>query len=114
MNPLLKYVAPLAVVLPLGGFVAGSLVSAAQDDPDPRTPIVLREDSSRTPATDRPTADATHPVEPTEGDRTDRDDDAVDDEDDHVVTPTPVDDDDDSDDDTGEDDDDGQDDGDDD
>ena len=45
MSSLLNYLLPLAIVLPLGGFVAGSLVSAAQDDPGPRTPIVLREGS---------------------------------------------------------------------
>ena len=61
MSPLLKLLLPLLVVLPLGAFVVGSLVSAAQDDPDPRTPIVLREGDSSTPAS-TPTD---HPTDPT-------------------------------------------------
>lgn len=73
MSRLLKLLLPLAVLLPLVGFVVGSLVTAAQDEPPPRTPIVLPEDSS-----DGPT-DTARPTE-----RTD---------DDHVVRPKPVEDD---------------------
>lgn len=89
MSPLVKFLLPLVVVLPLGGFVAGSLVSAAHDDPGPRTPIVLREDSSRTPTTGTPTDEPTDPSRPDD----DGDDDGDDDADDQVVTPKPVDDD---------------------
>lgn len=109
MSPLVKFLLPLVVVLPLGGFVAGSLVSAAHDDPGPRTPIVLREDSSRTPTTGTPTDEPTDPSRPPDDDG---DDDGDDDADDQVVTPKPVDDDgdagDDADDGAEDDDDDGE------
>ena len=36
MRPLWKTFLPLALVLPLGAFVAGSLVASAADDPPPR------------------------------------------------------------------------------
>ena len=39
---------PLALVLPLGAFVAGSLVASAADDPPARETIVIRE-SGATP-----------------------------------------------------------------
>jgi hypothetical protein len=94
MSPLLKFLLPLVVVLPLGGFVAGSLVSAAQDDPGPRTPIVLREDSSRTPTTGTPTDAPTNSSRPPDDDSgrdDDGDDNGDDDGDDHVVSPEPVD-----------------------
>lgn len=104
MSPLVKYALPLAFVLPLGGFVAGSLLSAAQDDPDPRTPIVLREDSSETPATGTPRDKPSDPGRPPTAD-SDVDDEGNDDVDgdDHVVRPEPVDDDEDDGDDAGED-----------
>ncbi len=96
MSPVVKYALPLAFVLPLGGFVAGSMVSAAQDDPDPRTPIVLREDASETPATGTPRNKSTDPSRPPSAD-------SDDDDDDHVVRPKPVGDDEDDGDDAGED-----------
>ncbi|NYJ00979.1 hypothetical protein HNR19_001677 [Nocardioides thalensis] len=110
-----KILLALAVVLPLGGFVVGSLASAADDDPLPRQPIVLREgDESQAPS------DAPSPSPgPRSGEsRNGSSDDDVNDPDDHVVSPKPYEDgDDDSGDDhgtTGEEGDDGGDDGDDD
>ena len=48
MRTLWKILLPLALVLPLGAFVAGSLVASAADDPPVRDTIVIRE-SSATP-----------------------------------------------------------------
>lgn len=101
MSVLWKTLLTLAVVLPLGGFIAGSLVTAAHDDPPPRLPIVLRDDTADpTPRTPRP-------------ERTDADDEDEHD-DDHVVRPLPYDDDEDGEDSGNDDGDDGDDDGDDD
>lgn len=54
MSPVWKFVLPLAVVLPLAAFVVGSLTSAADDEPPPRQPIVLHENGSQTPGSNRP------------------------------------------------------------
>ena len=75
MSRLVKLLLPLAVLFPLVGFVVGSLVTAAKDEPPPRTPIVLREDSSDGPS---------EVAGPTGG---------TDEDDDHVVRPSPVEDD---------------------
>jgi hypothetical protein len=85
-----KFVLPLLVVLPLAAFVAGSLVSTADDEPPARTPIVLRQDS------DSPSPDQQGPGNPGPT-RSTRPPDDEDDDDDHVVSPTPVDDDNDDD-----------------
>lgn len=47
MNPVLKVLLPLAVVLPLGAFVVGSL-AASGDEPPPRPTIHLTEAPSAT------------------------------------------------------------------
>jgi hypothetical protein len=80
-----KIFVALAVVLPLGAFVAGSLAQADLEQP-PREPIIIRDDTA-TP--DDPVTPGSVDPPPT---RTpdDRDDD--DDRDDHVVTPQPTDD----------------------
>lgn len=85
-----KILLALAVVLPLGGFVVGSLASAADDDPLPRQPIVLREEPTGTPPTDGPsrTPGASPTPEGHGGD--DNDDSDTDDDDDvPVVSPRP-------------------------
>ena len=43
MRTVWKVLLGLAVVLPLGAYVAGSLAASAADDPAPRTPIELRD-----------------------------------------------------------------------
>lgn len=89
-----KILLALAVVLPLGGFVVGSLASAADDDPLPRQPIVLREEPTGTPPTDGPSR--TPGASPTpeghggDDDNDDNDDSNADDDDDvPVVSPRP-------------------------
>ena len=59
-----KVFAALALLLPLGAFVAGSLVASAADDPAPRDTIII-DDQSGTPSQDPttsspPTEDASH------------------------------------------------------
>ena len=60
MRTLWKTFVPLALVLPLGAFVAGSLVASTADDPPARETIVIRESgaTSGTP-TSTPTPDPT-------------------------------------------------------
>ena len=58
MRTLWKIFVPLALVLPLGAFVAGSLVASAADDPPARDTIVIRE-SGATSGTPTPTPDPT-------------------------------------------------------
>ena len=43
MSPLWKSLSALAVVLPVGGYVAGSLAATSGDDPAPREVIVIRD-----------------------------------------------------------------------
>jgi len=73
MRTLWKIFVPLALVLPLSAFVAGSLVASASDDPPVRDTIVIRE-SGATPRT--PTA--TPSDDPTRGHEDDPDDDTDD------------------------------------
>src|SRR5690349_5656086 len=114
-----KILLALAVLLPLGGFVVGSLASAAEDEPPAREPIVLREESTdpsptgptRTPgATPRPddrgSGDGGDVDEGDDdpGDRDDTDDTDDTDDDVPVVSPRPDQDDDGGDGDDGDDD----------
>lgn len=105
MRSLLKYLLPLAVVVPLVAFVAGSLASAAGDEPPARQPIVLHQDDSSLPA-DRKIEPSPTPTDRRgDDDARDDDNDANDDSDNSddandgdngdvpVVTPLPVDDD---------------------
>jgi hypothetical protein len=89
MSPLVKLLLPLAVALPLVGYVAGSLASAGDDEPPPRTPIELRNDDTTDPTrspSSRPTGD--------DGDgRNDGGDGGDGGNDGHVITPSPYDDD---------------------
>jgi hypothetical protein len=55
MRNWLKVVLALALVLPLGAFVAGSLVASAADDPAPRDTIIIDE-SDNSPS-EKPAAD---------------------------------------------------------
>src|SRR6478609_7567766 len=55
MRSFWKVFVALALMLPLGAFVAGSLVSSAADDPSPRQTIIVDDSSgtpSQTPSTD--------------------------------------------------------------
>jgi len=70
MSPLWKFLLPLVVALPLGGFVVGSLVTVANDEPPPRPPIELRDET-------------------TEGDDRGKRDGSGDDEDDRRGSPVP-------------------------
>lgn len=85
-----KILLALAVVLPLGGFVVGSLASAADDDPLPRQPIVLREEPTGTPPTDGPSRTPGASPTPDGHGGDDNDDSNADDDDDvPVVSPRP-------------------------
>ena len=57
MRSFWKVFAALALMLPLGAFVAGNLVASAADDPEPRDTIII-DDTSGTPSVD-PTPSAT-------------------------------------------------------
>jgi hypothetical protein len=72
MRTLWKILVPLALVLPLGAFVAGSLVASASDEPPARDTIVIRE-SNATPATPTPTP-GTDPTTDPDDDGDDEDD----------------------------------------
>ena len=55
MRSFWKVFVALALMLPLGAFVAGTLVASAADDPTPRDTIII-DDQSGTPSSD-PTPD---------------------------------------------------------
>ena len=38
-----KILLGLALVLPVGAYVAGSLVASASDDPEPRNPLIIEQ-----------------------------------------------------------------------
>ncbi|WKN47101.1 hypothetical protein [Nocardioides sp. Arc9.136] len=50
MSPVWKYLLGLAVALPVGGYVAGSLVASSADDPAPREVIVIEDAPSSPPS----------------------------------------------------------------
>jgi hypothetical protein len=50
MTLLWKVLLALVLVLPLGAYVAGSLVASAADEPGPRETIVIRDSPSGTPS----------------------------------------------------------------
>ena len=81
MRSFWRIFAALALMLPLGAFVAGTLVASAADDSDPRDTLIIRQNHSPTPSTEDEPEDDTPEVD--------------------VVTPSPddVEDDDDGDDD---------------
>jgi hypothetical protein len=78
-----KIFVALAVVLPLGAFVAGSLARADQEQP-PRQPIIIQDDSS-TPTAPPSRVPRPEPTRPPDDDEAGEDDEP----DDHVVTPRP-------------------------
>jgi hypothetical protein len=77
MSRIWKVAVALAVALPLGAYVAGSL-ARADETPPPREPIILREESG-SPTSDRTPRPSTEPTGPTGPGGEDR----------HVVTPRP-------------------------
>ncbi|MCW2816840.1 MAG: hypothetical protein JWN84_4295, partial [Nocardioides sp.] len=82
MSATWKTIIGLLLVLPLGGFVAGSLITSGAAEPERRAPIVIdeRSGSPSDPATDGPsrTPSRTPSTRPT--DRTDDGEDRGDDE----------------------------------
>jgi hypothetical protein len=92
MSTLMKSLLALAVALPLGAYVTGTLI-ASGDEPPPREPVIMDENTSS--PTDRPT----RRTEPTDRPTRSQDDDADDDDGEiDVITPRPGDVDDDDDD----------------
>ena len=68
MRSFWKVFAALALMLPLGAFVAGNLVASAADDPAPRDTIIIDEQSG-TPSGDpspTPTSTGTPSASPTQ------------------------------------------------
>ena len=43
MRSFWKVFVALALLLPLGAYVAGSLVASASDDPEPRNPLIIEQ-----------------------------------------------------------------------
>ena len=61
MSTVWKVLIALALVLPIGAFVAGSLVASSADEPPIADPVILREapqETSSKPPTPRPRADS--------------------------------------------------------
>lgn len=79
MSRTLKFLLPLAVLVAVGVYLAGSLAGASENDPPPREPVVLPSDTT-SPGSSAPGSSTDPSGVP-------------------VVTPGPVDDDDDDDDD---------------
>ena len=77
MRSFWKVLLGLALVLPLGAYVAGSLVASASDDPEPRNPLII-EQSGPPPGTrsPRPTGPSGSPDDGTD----DAEDDGTDDD----------------------------------
>lgn len=76
MTPLLKVLLTLALLLPIGAFVVGSLIGAEDDEPDPRPALEITDAPPTTQQAERPSPS---PVRPRPGsaeddDRDDRDD----------------------------------------
>ena len=59
MRSFWKVFAALALVLPLGAFVAGNLLASASDDPSPRDTIIIDEQSATPSGDPTPTSSAT-------------------------------------------------------
>ncbi|MQW77876.1 hypothetical protein GHK92_18550 [Nocardioides sp. dk4132] len=79
MSKLWQVLLGLGLVLPLGGYVAGSLAATSAEDPAPRPPIVLETTSSD----GRPVPGTTFSPAPGTGEREDPEDDI------EVVVPQP-------------------------
>ena len=77
MSTVWKVLIGLALVVPMGAYVAGSLVASADNDPTPRHPITIRE-SDPTPSSS-PSPTPTRTAEPEE--------ETGDDDDVEVITP---------------------------
>ena len=77
MRTVWKIVVVLALVLPSGAFVAGSLAASSADRPSPRHTIVIRDDDSPSAPSRRRAGPSAHPSD-------DHRDGSV-----EVVTPTP-------------------------
>ena len=79
MRSFWKVFVALALMLPLGAFVAGTLVASAADDPTPRNTIIIDDQSG----TSTPSQSATHDQGDDHGDHGEDGDDLTE------VTPTP-------------------------
>lgn len=102
-----KVLLGLALVLPMGAYVAGSLMSSAADMPTPREPVIIRDaDPSPEPPPSRPRDEPPAGGDDVPDDEPGDDVDDVDDNGLRIVTPEPtrMDDDDDRDEDEDEDD----------
>src|SRR4051794_37379144 len=88
MRSFWKIFVALALMLPLGAFVAGTLVASAADDPEPRNTIII-DDQGATPTTDATPTQGDDPTE-TPSRQGDAADDHGDDSDELAeVTPSP-------------------------
>jgi hypothetical protein len=54
MSTVWKVIAALALILPVGAFVVGSLASSSADEPTRRDPVILREAPQGSPADPAP------------------------------------------------------------
>lgn len=89
MKTLWKVLLALALVVPMGAYVAGSLVASAADDPAPRPPILIEDAGRSAPPSESPSSppSASDGVGQVELDPDDLDDDGDDfgrDDDDHA------------------------------
>lgn len=90
MSRTLKLLLPVAVVMIVGVYLAGSFAGASENDPPPREPVVLPSDatspSTGTPSTGTPSPStrvpviSPAPVDDDDDDDDDRDDDRHDDD----------------------------------
>jgi hypothetical protein len=85
MRTLLKVFLTLALLLPLGAFVAGSLVASSANEPGPQRTIVIKDGNSSSPRNDASPSSNPSGV-PTDGATDDHGDDGV-----EVLTPSPSD-----------------------
>ncbi|QWF20617.1 hypothetical protein KM427_16735 [Nocardioides sp. LMS-CY] len=91
MKPVWKILIALAVVVPMGAYVAGSLAASASNDPRPRETIQIQEPDPSTTPSAKPTRKPSEPPSPTgtpgRGDDGEDDDDDSDDDDVEVIVP---------------------------
>lgn len=82
MSMFAKYLIGLALALPMGAYVAGSLVSSASGEPERRDPVII-QDAEPVPPAPSPAVPPPAPAEGAGGD--DVDDNGI-----RVVTPDPA------------------------
>lgn len=86
MKTIWRALAALALVAPMGAYVAGSLVASAADDPSPRPAILIEDASPSTPPSTDLTPSSSPSSSPAEVDAVELDPDDIDDwgrDDDH-------------------------------